>query len=34
MNNLQTTGQLTIGVLAQLTGFNVSAIRYYEEVGL
>lgn len=34
MNNLQTNGQLTIGVLAQLTGFNVSAIRYYEEVGL
>ncbi len=34
MNNLQTSGQLSIGVLAQRTGFNVSAIRYYEEVGL
>lgn len=34
MNNLQASGQLTIGVLAQRTGFNVSAIRYYEEVGL
>lgn len=26
--------QLTIGVLAERTGLNVSAIRYYEEVGL
>ncbi|MCY1169443.1 HTH-type transcriptional regulator HmrR [compost metagenome] len=34
MNNLQSSGQLTIGALAQRTGFNVSAIRYYEEVGL
>ncbi len=34
MNNLQNSGQLTIGALAQRTGFNVSAIRYYEEVGL
>ena len=25
---------MTIGALAQRTGFNVSAIRYYEEVGL
>jgi DNA-binding transcriptional MerR regulator len=34
MNNLQGDGLLTIGSLAQRTGFNVSAIRYYEEVGL
>jgi len=34
MNNLNAEGQLTIGALAQRTGFNVSAIRYYEEVGL
>ncbi|MES2936871.1 MAG: helix-turn-helix domain-containing protein [Pseudomonadota bacterium] len=34
MNNPQAEGQLTIGALAQRTGFNVSAIRYYEEVGL
>jgi len=34
MNNLLPQGQLTIGALAQRTGFNVSAIRYYEEVGL
>jgi MerR family copper efflux transcriptional regulator len=27
-------GPLTIGALAQRTGLNVSAIRYYEEVGL
>lgn len=27
-------GQLSIGALAQRTGFAVSAIRYYEEVGL
>lgn len=26
--------QLTIGTLAERTGLNVSAIRYYEEVGL
>ncbi len=26
--------QLTIGALAQRTGLNVSAIRYYEEIGL
>lgn len=25
---------MSIGALAKLTGFNVSAIRYYEEVGL
>lgn len=34
MNNLPAKGQLTIGTLAERTGFNVSAIRYYEEVGL
>lgn len=34
MNNLLPEGQLTIGALADRTGFNVSAIRYYEEVGL
>ncbi len=34
MNNLQNSGQMTIGALARRTGFNVSAIRYYEEVGL
>lgn len=34
MNHVQAEGQLTIGSLAQRTGFNVSAIRYYEEVGL
>lgn len=34
MNHVQPEGQLTIGPLAQRTGFNVSAIRYYEEVGL
>lgn len=34
MNHVQIEGQLTIGSLAQRTGFNVSAIRYYEEVGL
>lgn len=32
MNNPPT--QLTIGALAERTGLNVSAIRYYEEVGL
>lgn len=34
MNNLQNPGQLTIGALAERVGLNVSAIRYYEEVGL
>ena len=34
MNDLLPSGDLTIGVLARRTGFNVSAIRYYEEVGL
>jgi DNA-binding transcriptional MerR regulator len=34
MNDLQGDGLLTIGSVAQRTGFNVSAIRYYEEVGL
>ena len=34
MNNLQPVGELTIGALARQTGFNVSAIRYYEEIGL
>lgn len=34
MNHVHSEGQLTIGSLAQRTGFNVSAIRYYEEVGL
>lgn len=34
MNNLLPDGQSTIGALAQLTGLNVSAIRYFEEVGL
>lgn len=34
MNDLVAEGNLTIGALAQRTGFNVSAIRYYEEVGL
>lgn len=28
------SAQLTIGVLAERTGLNVSAIRYYEEIGL
>lgn len=32
MNNH--AAQLTIGALAERTGLNVSAIRYYEEVGL
>lgn len=32
MNN--PTHQLTIGALAKRTGLNVSAIRYYEEIGL
>ncbi|MDP2819617.1 MAG: helix-turn-helix domain-containing protein [Polaromonas sp.] len=34
MKNLQAAGQLSIGALAGRTGLNVSAIRYYEEVGL
>lgn len=34
MNHVRAEGQLTIGSLARRTGFNVSAIRYYEEVGL
>ena len=32
MNN--PSAQLTIGALAQRTGLNVSAIRYYEQIGL
>ncbi|MES2609678.1 MAG: helix-turn-helix domain-containing protein [Pseudomonadota bacterium] len=34
MSTLSIDGQLSIGELAQRTGFNVSALRYYEEVGL
>lgn len=34
MNPLQIERPLSIGVLAARTGFNVSALRYYEEVGL
>ena len=34
MNTLSIDGQLSIGALAQRTGFNVYALRYYEEVGL
>lgn len=34
MNDLYPSGLLTIGLLAERTGLNVSAIRYYEEVGL
>lgn len=34
MNDLYPSGLLTIGALAERTGLNVSAIRYYEEVGL
>ena len=34
INPLVSDRQLTIGVLAKRTGFNVSALRYYEEVGL
>lgn len=34
MNTLSIDGQLSIGAMAQRTGFNVSALRYYEEVGL
>jgi MerR family copper efflux transcriptional regulator len=34
MNSPQADRQLSIGALAERTGFNVSALRYYEEVGL
>jgi DNA-binding transcriptional MerR regulator len=34
MNNLSPQGPLAIGALASRTGMSVSAIRYYEEVGL
>ena len=34
MNPAQADRQLSIGALAERTGFNVSALRYYEEVGL
>ena len=34
MNDLYPSGLLTIGLLAERTGLDVSAIRYYEEVGL
>lgn len=34
MNHTAPDGQMTIGVLAERTGLAVSAIRYYEEVGL
>jgi DNA-binding transcriptional MerR regulator len=34
VNPLKTDRQLGIGAMAQRTGFNVSALRYYEEVGL
>jgi len=34
VNNLLAEGRMTIGALAERTGFKVSAIRYYEEVGL
>lgn len=34
MNHLQKSRPLTIGALAQRTGLAISAIRYYEEVGL
>jgi DNA-binding transcriptional MerR regulator len=34
MNNLSAQGPLAIGALASRTGMSVSAIRYYEEVGL
>ena len=34
VKDLLTTGQITIGALAQSTGVSVSAIRYYEEIGL
>lgn len=34
MKDLPTAGYITIGALAQSTGVSVSAIRYYEEIGL
>ena len=34
MKDLSTTGYITIGALAQSAGVSVSAIRYYEEIGL
>lgn len=34
MKNLPTAGHITIGALANSTGVSVSAIRYYEEIGL
>lgn len=34
MNNLSAVGYITIGALAQRMGVSVSAIRYYEEIGL
>ena len=34
MNPLLAERQLSIGALAERTGFAVSAIRYYEEIGL
>jgi DNA-binding transcriptional MerR regulator len=34
MNHITADRQLTIGALAECTGFNVSAIRFYEEIGL
>lgn len=34
MKDLPTAGPMTIGALAQSTGVSVSAIRYYEEIGL
>lgn len=34
MKNPEPAGLLTIGDLAKRTGLNVSAIRYYEEIGL
>lgn len=34
MNDLYPSGLMSIGLLAERCGLNVSAIRYYEEVGL
>ncbi len=34
MKDLSTAEYITIGALAQSTGVSVSAIRYYEEIGL
>ncbi len=34
MKDLKALGHITIGALAQSTGVSVSAIRYYEEIGL